>query len=128
MDEETDARRTILVIDDEPFITTALSRLLDHHDVSVHNAASPALAAIRAGKRYQLILCDLMMPVMSGIDLYRELTYIAPEQAARLVVMTGGAFTPEARAFLDATNVLHVEKPFEVHVLNRVIEQIAVPY
>ena len=122
------ARRTILVIDDEPFITTALRRLLDDHEVSVLNEVPPALAAIRGGKRYDLILCDLMMPGMTGIDLYRELAHIAPEQAARVVVMTGGAFTPEARAFLDGTSVPRVEKPFELDVLDNVIERIAVPY
>ncbi len=122
------ARRTILVIDDEPFITTALRRILEDHEVSVLNEVPPALAAIREGKRYELILCDLMMPGMTGIDLYRELAHIAPEQAARMVVMTGGAFTPEARAFLDDTSVPRVEKPFELDELDHVIESIAVPY
>ena len=54
-----------------------------------------------------------MMPDMTGMDLHAELIQIAPELAANMVFLTGGAFTPKAREFLAVTSVEHIEKPFE---------------
>ena len=57
-----------------------------------------ALARITAGERFDVILCDLMMPHMTGMDLHAALAGAVPEQAERMIFMTGGAFTPSARA------------------------------
>jgi CheY-like chemotaxis protein len=73
-----------------------------------------------AGETFDLILCDLMMPEMTGMDLHRELSRVAPDQATRMIFMTGGAFTPAARLFLSDPSREHIEKPFD-HVDLRAI-------
>src|SRR5262249_31248657 len=107
-------RGKILVVDDEPYITSPLARPLarDHEGVGL-GRAEDALARIAAGDRFDVILCDLMMPHMTGMDLHGELMRSAPDQAERMIFMTGGAFTPTARAFLDATPNRRIEKPFD---------------
>lgn len=71
-----------------------------------------SLARIRAGEHYDLILCDVMMPNLSGIDVYNAIAEINAEQAHRIVFMTGGAFTPTAQEFLDRPDAVHIAKPF----------------
>jgi CheY-like chemotaxis protein len=83
------------------------------HDVSASVGAQDALDWICAGRRFDVILCDLMMPGMSGMDFFAELTRIAPDQAERVIFLTGGAFTPRTRAFLDGVENPRIEKPFE---------------
>jgi CheY-like chemotaxis protein len=62
-----------------------------------------------------------MMPQMTGMELHAELARLAPEQAARIVFVTGGAFTAGARAFLDAVPNQRIEKPFETQQLRAVL-------
>ncbi|MDP9150791.1 MAG: response regulator, partial [Myxococcota bacterium] len=64
---------------------------------------------------------DLMMPVMTGMDLYAEVVRSAPELAGRIVFMTGGAFTPRARAFLESVVNQWVEKPLDMGKLRSLI-------
>jgi CheY-like chemotaxis protein len=87
-------------------------------------AASEALARIARGDRFDVILCDLMMPQMTGMDFYEALTRAAPEQVMRLVFMTGGAFTPASREFLDRVPNARIEKPFEVQNLRLMVHGI----
>jgi CheY-like chemotaxis protein len=59
-----------------------------------------------------------MMPVLTGIELHEALVRVAPDQADRIVFMTGGAFTPRAREFLSKAPNLRLEKPFDLgHLL-----------
>lgn len=107
-------RGRILMVDDEPMVSRALCRLLSgEHLVVVEETAESALNRVSDGERFDLILCDLMMPVMTGIDLHRALTERFPEQARRIVFLTGGAFTPRARAFLETPGITHLNKPID---------------
>jgi len=107
-------RGRVLVIDDEPMMAKVLHRTLAaDHDVVTVLAAKDALAMIAAGQRFTVILCDLMMPHVTGMDLYAELLRSAPEQAKRIIFLTGGAFTSRMRAFLDEVDNLCLEKPFD---------------
>ncbi len=69
------------------------------HDVTLTTNAVDALMRIRNGETFDVILCDLMMPEMTGVDFYVELQKLAQDQAMRVVFLTGGAFTPQARGF-----------------------------
>jgi PAS domain S-box-containing protein len=107
-------RGRVLVIDDEPMMAKVLHRTLARdHDVVTVLAAKDALAMIAAGQRFTVILCDLMMPHVNGMDLYAELLRSVPEQAKRIIFLTGGAFTSRMRAFLDEVDNLCLEKPFD---------------
>jgi signal transduction histidine kinase len=115
-------RGSVLVIDDEPTVGSAIKRALGHeHDVLTTPSAEEALRQVAAGRRYDLIICDLMMPQMTGMDLYTELHILAPEQAHRMVFLTGGAFTPRAREFLDQITNPRIEKPFEIDALRAIV-------
>jgi signal transduction histidine kinase len=117
------ARRRVLVIDDEPLLHSALRRLLlPDHDVEAHADARRALDRLRAGERFDAILCDLMMPGMDGIGFHEALVEIAPEQAARLVFMTGGAHTERTRRFLDSERRPVLEKPIDPDRLRRIVD------
>jgi signal transduction histidine kinase len=103
----------VLVVDDEPMMCDILSAILgDDYDVSTQVDARAALSALLSGESYDAILCDLMMPGLSGYDLHAEVAKTRPDQAARMVFMTGGTFTEPAQRFLDARDAAHLEKPF----------------
>jgi CheY-like chemotaxis protein len=81
--------------------------------VVVVTSGRAALDLVIAGERFDVILCDLMMPEMTGLDLHGELMRSFPEHAARMIFLTGGAFTPRAREFLDSVPNQRLEKPFD---------------
>jgi signal transduction histidine kinase len=118
----THRRGRVLVVDDEPLITRTVQRALSKdHDIVALSSAEDALAHICAGARFDVILCDLMMPQMTGMDLHGELLRVAEDQAARMIFLTGGAFTPRARAFIDQTSNQLIEKPFDAIHLRAII-------
>jgi len=102
----------VLVIDDEPMVGRAITRMLTppHRVVAVCSAAE-GLAALAAG-RFDAILCDLMMPEMTGMALHEKLLAESPELAARMIFLTGGAFTRAASEFLGRVPNARLEKPF----------------
>jgi len=115
-------RGRVLIVDDEIMFAKAIGRsIAQEHDVSLAGSAGDALARLRGGQRFDVIICDLMMPQMTGMELHAELARLAPEQAARIVFVTGGAFTAGARAFLDAVPNQRIEKPFETQQLRAVL-------
>ena len=112
----------VLVVDDEPMLARAMGRALgQEHDVTLVASAGEACARIVGGERYDIILCDLMMPQMTGMDLHAALARACPEQAAQMVFMTGGAFTAEARSFLDEVPNQRIEKPFDAQHLRSIV-------
>ncbi len=116
----------LLVIDDEPMILGALRRSLSaEYNVTCVGDGRKALERLRGGERYELILCDLMMPEMTGMDLFAELERVAPEQAARMVFVSGGAFTPRAREFLERIPNARVEKPIDLQNLRLLLRNLS---
>jgi PAS domain S-box-containing protein len=120
---ETPPRRArVLIVDDEPRLAMTMRRCLEaEHDVEMVTSGVAALALLRAGRAFDVILCDLMMPAMTGMDLHAELERSLPEQATRMVFLTGGAFTTAARKFLDHTGSPVIEKPFDVMRLRALV-------
>jgi signal transduction histidine kinase len=113
--EEPVRRARVLVVDDEVTIGRVLARSLGrYHDVVTLTSGKEALARIASGERFDAIISDLMMPEVTGIEIYEMLSRIAIDQAKRMIFITGGAFTDQARAFLDAVPNPRIEKPFEV--------------
>lgn len=109
----TGFRAKILVVDDEPMVRKAVLRMLQkEYDMSAVGAAKEAMQLIMDGARFDLILCDLMMPEMTGMDLHAELDRVAPDQSSKMAFVTGGAFTDGARAFLERMLNAVIEKPF----------------
>ena len=118
-------RGRLLVVDDDVAVRRALIRILgDGHDVITVSSGAEAIETVLSGERFDVILCDLMMPRVTGDRCYERVLEIAPEQARRFVFMTGGAFTPSARAFLEKTNAPLIEKPFDLSLLRNVIQEV----
>jgi PAS domain S-box-containing protein len=121
-------RARVLVIDDEiPIANTMRDLLGARHDVTATTSVRDALAAVEGGRDFDVIFCDLMMPGMSGIELYEELREGRPALANRIVFMTGGAFTKRAAEFLAATENRRVEKPFSLGLIERIVREMAAP-
>ncbi len=110
---EPDTALHLLIVDDEPHLRRAMKRLLSRSGFQVTTAASgaEAQAAIAAGQRFDAILCDLMMPEITGMDLHRWLVEHHPGQAERLLFLTGGTFTPNAERYLSAVGNRVLSKP-----------------
>jgi CheY-like chemotaxis protein len=114
----------VLVIDDEETVCTAIERILDDtHDVVSAVKAGDALAMLAEGALFDVILCDLMMPEMTGMEVHERLSSSSPTQAEQMVFLTGGAFTQAARAFLDRVPNARIEKPFALADLLTVVNE-----
>jgi CheY-like chemotaxis protein len=117
-------RGRVLVVDDEQMLVSIVTRILSRdHDVVATVIAKDALAMFESGERFDLILCDLMMPDMTGMDLHKRVMSIAPDQAARFIFLTGGAFTEAARTFLADPPKEHIEKPFDLSNLRAIVRR-----
>jgi CheY-like chemotaxis protein/anti-sigma regulatory factor (Ser/Thr protein kinase) len=115
---------SILVVDDEPVIARLIQKALIDHDVTTASDGREAVA-LMGEKAYDVILCDLIMPEMTGMDVYRAALQRATPMNDRIVFMTGGAFTQRARDFLESVPNLRIEKPFELGHLERTIYEAA---
>ncbi len=113
----------ILVIDDEPLVARAIARVLaPPHEVVIETGARAALGRIDGGDgRFDVVMCDLMMPEMTGMELHARLAASAPGLAARMVFLTGGAFTESARSFLGRVANPRLEKPMEADALRDLV-------
>jgi PAS domain S-box-containing protein len=117
-------RARVLVVDDEPRIGSAIARILDPaHDVIAVYTARDAIARLERGEQYDVILCDILMPQMSGYDFYRSLQQIAPQFASRIIFMTAGPFSTRGAQFLDTVPNARLEKPFSPEALRTLVQR-----
>ena len=122
----TGRRGQVLVVDDELAVANMLSRLLsDEHDVEVRTTGQEALELLLGDRDFDVVMCDLLMPGMSGMALYEQLKAARPGLEQKLVFMTGGAFTQRAAEFLNNVNNPRVEKPFDVRKVRRLVRELA---
>ncbi len=106
----------VLVVDDEELVGRSIRRALRAHDVQVVTRGRDAIRLLCASPapNFDIVFCDLMMPEVSGMDVFSAVSRDAPEMAKRFVFMTGGAFTPRARRFLESLPNTCMEKPFDL--------------
>ncbi|HEY8038911.1 MAG TPA: PAS domain S-box protein [Polyangiaceae bacterium] len=114
-------RGRVLVVDDEMPIANTLRELLaPENEVVAATSAREALEALGAAE-FDVILCDLMMPGMGGIDLFEMLRTHQPGLERRIVFMTGGAFTARTAEFLASVDNRRVEKPFSLGLVEGIV-------
>jgi len=118
------ARARILVVDDEPCVCIVANKILSSaHDVVVVSTATDAQLQLQANPHFELILCDLNMTPMTGIDLHLWLKERFPDLANKLVFITGGVFAARVQQYLEETGLLCIEKPFrKTDLLRQVAE------
>jgi signal transduction histidine kinase/CheY-like chemotaxis protein len=118
------ARRSLLLVDDDASVRASLGRLLSvDYGVTVAATADEGIALARTG-RFDVVLCDVMMPDGGAERLAGALDRDAPAAARRLVFLTGGASTPAARAFLADERRPLLAKPLDVLELASVVERL----
>jgi CheY-like chemotaxis protein len=113
----------VLIVDDERLLRNSLKRILErHHEVTLASSGQKALELL-AEMQFDVILCDLIMPGMTGMQLYEAVKQRSPEQAARFVFLTGGTSSPEARDFLRSVTNPRAYKPFQADDLARLVKR-----
>ena len=114
----------VLLVDDEPGIAQPLAELLSSEFiVCATTRPREALASVLTGAWYDVILCDVMMPEVTGVDLHGHVHAVNPMLASRFVFMTGGVGNPRLRAALDALPNLVLPKPVDVEDLRELIRR-----
>ncbi len=115
-------RKRVLVVDDEPRVARSIARMLSGIDVLVAESGGQALDIIARDKNIDAILCDVMMPGMSGVDVYNAVANTMPELLPRLFFMTGGATIKEVADFLKRDGIRHLPKPFNKQAVEALLE------
>jgi len=117
-------RGHVLVIDDDVLFSTSLRRLLaGQHTVTVCNSGREALAKLQSGAKFDAILCDLMMPELTGAELHAALMATHRDLADRIIFITGGAFSPTSQKFLERVTNLCFEKPCDISELREAVRR-----
>jgi PAS domain S-box-containing protein len=119
-------RQRVMLVDDEPQVAQSIERLLRRdYDVTIALCGEEAIDHIRKGSRFDAIVSDVMMPNMTGIELVEELRRVAPDQAQRLIFLSGGVFTPQTRERLDEIGAPQLAKPVTAQELRTWVTRIA---
>jgi signal transduction histidine kinase/CheY-like chemotaxis protein len=124
--ERVNTRARILIIDDEPLLGQTLRfAFQDRHDVEVASSGREALERLGTDADFDLVLCDLMMPDVSGEHVYRSVSEKTPGLLPRFVFMTGGAFTERAQEFLAQFAGRQLEKPFNIDEVELLLSELS---
>ena len=121
-------RGRVLVVDDERLVGNSLRRALAaDHDVSVVASARMALRLLEQGERFDAVITDLMMPDLTGVELERALVALDPRLAGRVVFMTAGALTEEARRAMEAGAIPCLAKPVPLEAMREALAKVMQP-
>jgi two-component system, cell cycle sensor histidine kinase and response regulator CckA len=119
-------RHRVMLVDDEPLVAQTIERLLRRdYDITIALCGQDAIEQIARGTRFDAIVSDVMMPNMTGIELIEELRRMAPDQARKLIFLSGGAFTAQTRERLDELGAPQLEKPVTAKELRACVSRIA---
>ena len=115
-------RGRVLVVDDEPIFCRMAARTLGiEHEVVTLTDSSEALRRLRAGERFDVVVADLAMPVLTGMELHAEMARVDPGLAERMLFVTGGVFTPLGAEFVSRHPDRVLEKPLSAAALRSAI-------
>lgn len=118
-------RARVLVVDDDGAVLRAVARLLSqHHDVVAIQDSEEALERVRGGARFDVVFCDVLMPALSGLDLYTQVVALWPAAAQRFVFMSGGVLDEAIRARLAAMPHPLLEKPVAGRQLSDLVQRL----
>ncbi len=121
-----DGPMRLLFVDDDAQVLRSYRRLFaGKHEVSLADSARSALEFLEENSAYDAIVCDVMMPNVSGPDFFRFTRDLFPLLARRFVFVTGGAFTEESHDFLEEEDPPVLQKPFDRHELEALLRSIS---
>jgi two-component system NtrC family sensor kinase len=120
------AGKRVLVVDDEPMIVDLLVEILRGASFQIDTAANGAEAARKVAKsRYDVIVSDVRMPQMNGMQMYRKLLETRPELAGRVLFVTGDLIDPETAEFVRKVDAPTIAKPLDIHEVVNAVKAIA---
>lgn len=124
-------RGRVLVVDDETALLASTRRVLEReHDVVALADPREALRLLQGGAAFDVIFCDLMMPYLSGRDLYEAATRVRPELAVRFVIVTGGTNDASITDFFARIPNARLEKPYSIEAIRalarRMVDEVRV--
>jgi len=109
----------IMVVDDEPVVRSTLAKVLTRmgHTVDAIADARKAIEKLDSGAAYDLILSDVRMPGMNGIELYSRILEKAPAMKNKIIFITGDVMGVDIKTFLSNNNLPYLAKPFDIELL-----------
>lgn len=115
-------KRLIIIDDDQELLTVLKDIFSITYDCTIFYNAADALGAIKANNtHYDCIICDMMMPIMNGIEFYEQLRIIQPALLSRVIFLTGGSYTQETDLFLNNPEIFYCEKPIQVKTIRSLV-------
>ena len=90
----------------------------------IKTTGGDALDYLASGATVDMVICDVMMPGMNGAELHAELARRDPAMAEKIVFMTGGAFTPVTRSFLETVRNPRIDKPIDGAALKALVHNL----
>lgn len=111
----------ILIVDDDPLVRRSMQRTLREHAVTLAASGRDAIERVRRGERFDLILCDVMMPELTGIDVHDHIAAIDENVARRIVFLTGGAFVEATATRLEQLPNERCFKPIDLSKINELL-------
>lgn len=112
------------MVDDDARVARSLKTLLQAHDVTTVQSGRAAMELLRAGDSFDVVFCDLMMPGVTGMDVFEQISASDPAYVPRFVFLTGGAFTPRASTFLSQVGRPCLEKPFDERAVQDALTEV----
>jgi two-component system, NtrC family, sensor kinase len=122
-EEECPRSYRVLVVDDDPAVLRSLQRALRKQDVMTARNGSEALQILSEDPTFDVILCDLMMPEITGMEVYERLRELKGGLERRMIFLSGAIFSEPVRVFLRAVPNLRFEKPIDSELLRAVLAQ-----
>ncbi len=122
---ETRRPPLVMVVDDDAAIREQVADILEGYEVVLFPDGEDAIAAIRAGNWFDLVLCDVVMEGATGVELYQYIRENRPALAQRFVFLTAGEFSPLMREIVGALEdeILVLHKPIQGRILRWVVEE-----
>ena len=115
------------MVDDEPTILAFLKQVLGSEGYDVETVSGGEAALKRIGsEEYGLILCDIKLPGLSGVELYEQIEKVAPSLQKRVIFITGDVTSADTREFLKRTKAPYVTKPFDIAELRKEVKRVIV--
>jgi len=121
-------RKKILVVDDEPSILAVINRILSNHEVTQCDGRAALDHLVKKGAYYEVIISDLNMPDVSGIDLYRYAAKYLPGLEKKIIFITGGSYTSEMSEFMALVENTFLEKPFSPVQLIQAVDKMSIKH
>jgi len=126
---ETPNGQRILIVDDEDTLARLMQALLEHLGYAVDRATDGEKALQMGAQRsYSAVICDLLMPILNGMELFRIWQHQSPELAQRVIFVTGDNLGTRTNRFVELSGQPCLYKPFDINELTTVLDDVTRVY